>query len=130
LDEALQLLLSNAETAVRNGASSLVLSDRGVDASRAAIPSLLAVSAVHQHLIRTGLRCDASITAETGEARDDHHIAALLGFGADAVCPWLALELAGENRDRYRHAITKGLLKIMSKMGVSTMRAYRGAGLL
>jgi len=93
------------------------------------MPSLLAVSAVHQHLIREGLRSATSIIADTGEARDDHQIAALLGFGADAVCPWLALDLAAENRDRYRQAVTKGLLKIMSKMGVSTMRAYRGAGL-
>ena len=129
LGEALDRLLANAATAVRNGAARLVLSDRGVDASHAAIPSLLAVSAVHQHLIREGLRLDTSIVADTGEARDDHQIAALLGFGADAVCPWLALDLAGENRDRYRDAITKGLLKIMSKMGVSTMRSYRGAQL-
>jgi glutamate synthase (ferredoxin) len=129
LSEALDRLIANAADAVRHGATSLVLSDRGVDASHAAIPSLLAVSAVHQHLIREGLRLDTSIVADTGEARDDHQIAALLGFGADGVCPWLALDLAGENRDRYRDAITKGLLKIMSKMGVSTMRAYRGAQL-
>ena len=129
LDEALELMLANAETAVRNGAPTLVLTDRGVDASQAAIPSLLAVSAVHQHLIREGLRLDTTIIVDTGEARDDHHIAALLAFGADAVCPWLAFELARENRDRYRQTIAKGLLKIMSKMGVSTMRAYRGAQL-
>ncbi|MGZ8831631.1 MAG: glutamate synthase large subunit [Thermoanaerobaculia bacterium] len=129
LDEALDRLLANAAIAARNGAACLVLSDRGVDSSHAAIPSLLAVSAVHQHLVREGLRLDTSIVADTGEARDDHQIAALLGFGADAVCPWLALDLAGENRDRYRDAITKGLLKIMSKMGVSTMRSYRGAQL-
>jgi glutamate synthase (ferredoxin) len=129
LDEALDRLLASAATAVRNGAACLVLSDRGVDPSHATIPSLLAVSAVHQHLIREGLRLDTSIVADTGEARDDHQIAALLGFGADAVCPWLALDLAGENGDRYRDAITKGLLKIMSKMGVSTMRSYRGAQL-
>lgn len=129
LHEALDTLLGNAVIAVRNGATCLVLSDRGVDASRAAIPSLLAVSALHQHLIREGLRIEISIVADTGEARDDHQIAALLGFGADAVCPWLALDLAGRNRGRYRDAITKGLLKIMSKMGVSTMQAYRGAQL-
>jgi len=129
LDAALDRLLENAATAAGNGAASIVLSDRGVDASHAAIPSLLAVSAVHQHLIREGLRLDTSIVADSGEARDEHQIAALLGFGADAVCPWLALDLAGEDRDRYLQAITKGLLKIMSKMGVSTMRAYRGAQL-
>jgi glutamate synthase (ferredoxin) len=129
LGEALERLLGDAATAVRAGAACLVLSDRGMDASRVAIPSLLAVSGLHQHLIREGLRLKTSIVADTGEARDDHQIAALLGFGADAVCPWLALDLAGENRDRYHEAITKGLLKIMSKMGVSTMKAYRGAQL-
>ena len=129
LEEALDRLLDAAETAIRTGAACLILSDRGVDASHAAIPSLLAISAVHQHLIREGLRLDTSLVADTGEARDEHQIATLLGFGADAVCPWLALDLAGANRRRYRDAIAKGLLKIMSKMGVSTMRAYRGAQL-
>ncbi len=129
LAEALDRLLANATAAVRNGATSLVLSDRDVDESQAAIPSLLAVSAVHQHLIRQGLRPGTSIVADTGEARDDHQIATLLAFGADAVCPWLAFDLAGENGDSYRAAMAKGLLKIMSKMGVSTMRSYRGAQL-
>ena len=129
LGQALDRLLANATTAVRDGAARLVLTDRGVDSFHAAIPSLLAVSAVHQHLIREGLRPGTSLIADTGEARDDHQIAALLAFGADAVCPWLALDLAGKNRHRYREAIAKGLLKIMSKMGVSTMRSYRGAQL-
>jgi glutamate synthase (ferredoxin) len=129
LGEALELLLADVTIAVRDGATSIVLCDRGVDEFHAAIPSLLAVSAVHQHLIRQGLRLDTSIVIRTGEARDDHQIAALLAFGADAVCPWLALELAGEHANRYRDTILKGLLKIMAKMGVSTMNAYRGAQL-
>jgi len=69
------------------------------------------------------------LIADTGEARDDHHVAALLAFGADAVCPWLALDLAGVNRERYVQAMRKGLLKILSKMGVSSLRSYRGAQL-
>ena len=129
LNEALEQLLIHAADAVRDGATSLALTDRGVDAQHAAIPSLLAVSAVHQHLIREGLRMRTALVADTGEARDDHQIAALLGFGADAVCPWLALDLAGDNRGRYRGAIRKGLLKILSKMGVSSLRSYRGAQL-
>ena len=105
-------------------------------------PSLLAVSAVHQHLCARGLRLRTSLVADTGEARDDHQIAALLGFGADAVCPYLALaaiadavaatgarpECAAATR-RYRDALDKGLLKILSKMGISTLRSYRGAQL-
>jgi glutamate synthase domain-containing protein 2/glutamate synthase domain-containing protein 1/glutamate synthase domain-containing protein 3 len=131
LELALEQLLAEAAHAVRAGATCLIVSDRGVDAEQAAIPSLLAVSAIHQHLVREGLRTSTSLVADTGEARDDHHIATLLGFGADAVCPWLALELAetDEARSRYRRAVSKGLLKIMSKMGVSTMRSYRGAQL-
>ncbi len=131
LEAALEQLLENAATAVRDGAACLILSDRGVDAKQAAIPSLLAASAVHQHLVREDLRMTTSIVIDTGEARDDHQIAALLAFGADAVCPWLAFALAetDEARLRYRRAICKGLLKIMSKMGVSTMRSYRGAQL-
>ncbi len=130
-DLALERLLADAAHAARRGTTCLVLSDRGVDAAHAAIPSLLAVSAVHQHLVREGLRLSTSIVAETGEVRDDHQIATLLGFGADAVCPWLALDVAetDDARTRYRRALTKGLLKIMSKMGVSTMRSYRGAQL-
>jgi glutamate synthase domain-containing protein 2/glutamate synthase domain-containing protein 3 len=132
---ALDKLLDDAASAVRGGAACLVLSDRGVDRDRAAIPSLLAVSAVHQHLIREGLRPAASIVADTGEARDDHQVAALIGFGADAVCPYLAfaiirsLDPVDDAIRRYRSALLKGLLKILSKMGVSTLRSYRGAQL-
>jgi glutamate synthase domain-containing protein 2/glutamate synthase domain-containing protein 3 len=137
---ALEQLLAVAARAVRDGATCLVLSDRGVDTTQGAIPSLLAVSAVHQHLIREHLRFDVSLIADTGEIRDDHQLACLLGFGADAVCPWAARatisdlvrqrgEDVDEARRRYHAALTKGLLKILSKMGVSTLRSYRGAQL-
>ena len=129
MNHALERLLVDAADTARRGPTTLVLSDRGIDASHAAIPSLLAVSAVHQHLIREGLRMRTSLVADTGEARDEHHIAALLGFGADAICPWLALDVAGVNGERYFQAIRKGLLKILSKMGVSSLRSYRGAQL-
>ncbi|HSP17556.1 MAG TPA: glutamate synthase large subunit [Thermoanaerobaculia bacterium] len=131
LEAALARLMADAAAAVRDGAACLILSDRDLDDVHAAIPSLLATSAVHQHLVREGLRMQTSIVVDTGEARDDHQIAALIAFGADAVCPWLALTLAetDEARVRYHRAICKGLLKIMSKMGVSTMRSYRGSQL-
>jgi len=144
LAAALEQLLASAARAVRDGATCLVLSDRGVDAAQAAIPSLLAVSAVHQHLIRERLRLDVSLVADAGDVRDDHQLACLLGFGADAVCPWAAratisdlvrqrgedhVENVDEARRRYHGALTKGLLKILSKMGVSTLRSYRGAQL-
>jgi glutamate synthase domain-containing protein 2/glutamate synthase domain-containing protein 1/glutamate synthase domain-containing protein 3 len=138
---ALEALLADAEAAVRGGATLLVLSDRGVGRERAALPALLAVSAVHQHLVRCGLRPLASLVAETGEARDEHQLAALLAFGASAVCPFLALQLiAGtvaeggqdavvEAQERYLKTLSKGLLKILSKMGISTLRSYHGAQL-
>ncbi|HUP45782.1 MAG TPA: glutamate synthase-related protein, partial [Thermoanaerobaculia bacterium] len=126
LEAALERVLEAASAA---GAETIILSDRGVDAAHAAIPSLLAVSAVHQRLVEKGIRCERTIIADAGDARDDHHIAALIGFGADAVCPWLALQIAGEGHQQYRAAIRKGLLKILSKMGVSTIRSYRGAQL-
>ena len=143
LERALDALLAEAEGAARAGASCLVLSDRGIDAQHAALPSLLAVSAVHQHLVRRGLRVGSSLVAEAGDARDDHQLAVLLGFGAEAVCPYLALEVIAETVDatgaaaedreaavrRYRAALAKGLLKILSKMGISTLRSYRGAQL-
>src|SRR5439155_1351716 len=127
---ALDSLLAEAALAVREGAGLLVLSDRGVDAGHAALPSLLAVSAVHQHLVREGLRTRVSLAAETAEARDDHQVAALVTFGAEVVCPYLALaavrvaahftgtarhlggagldEIAGEVLSRHRAAFTPG----------------------
>ena len=139
---AVDRLCAEAEAAVRAGAGILVLSDRDVDAEWAAIPSLLAVSAVHHHLGRVGLRTQTSIVAETGEARDVPQIALLVGYGASAVCPYLALEsidrmideeqllegLDGAHaRAHYIKAVSKGLLKVLSKMGISTLQSYSGA---
>src|SRR5207245_10521621 len=140
---ALRRLLQEAEIAVRDGASVLVLSDRGVGKRWAAMPSLLGLSAVHRHLVRRGPRLRTSLVVETGEARDDHQVAALLGFGAEAVCPWLALamvrdaargaggdsEAGSEAVRRYRYALGKGVRKLLSKMGISTLRSYHGAQL-
>ena len=125
---ALDALCSSSEAAVRDGATLLVLSDRGVDQDQAPLPSLLAVSAVHHHLARRGLRLRASLVVETGEARDDHQVAALLGFGAEAVCPYLALAMV-QDTSLYLHALKKGIRKILSKMGISTLRSYHGAQL-
>ena len=143
---ALEELCQRAETAVDEGYSILVLSDRGVDARRAPIPALLALSAVHQHLVREGTRLQTGLLVETGEAREVHHFAALVGFGAAAVNPYLALdalralcEAPGDGSDpviglsydhavrNYVGAIDDGLLKVMSKMGISTLQSYRGA---
>ena len=139
---ALSKLARRAAAAVGRGARLLVVSDRGMEVGRAAIPVLLGVAAVHQELVRRGLRLSASLVAETGEARDDHQVATLLAFGAEAVNPYLALELvrseiakeqagrdASLDEKRYLRTLEKGLAKILSKMGISTMRSYLGAGL-
>jgi len=138
LERALVQLCDDAAYHVEEGAAILVLSDRGPDPAHAPIPMLLAVGAVHQELIRRGLRMRASLIAETGEARDVHHIAALIGYGASAVNPCLVYEViadaaaraGAEPADalaRYRKAIESGLLKVMSKMGISTVSSYHGA---
>jgi glutamate synthase (ferredoxin) len=138
LERALVQLCDEAAYQVEEGTTLLVLSDRGLDAAHAPIPMVVAVGAVHQALIRRGLRMHVSLIAETGEARDVHHIAALVGYGASAVCPYLAYALvAGEARRadadpakavaNYRAAIEAGILKIMSKMGISTVSSYHGA---
>jgi glutamate synthase domain-containing protein 2/glutamate synthase domain-containing protein 1/glutamate synthase domain-containing protein 3 len=137
---ALDELARGAADAARQGAGILVLSDRGVDAERAALPVLLAVAAVHQDLVRRGERAKASLVVETGEARDDHQVATLLASGADAVNPFLALEVvragtgalppggdAALDEKRYRRTLEKGLAKILSKMGISTLRSYQRA---
>ena len=126
---------------MREGAAVLVLSDRGTDERCAPIPALLAVAAVHHHLIRRGLRPRTSIVAESGEAREVMHVCLLLGYGASAVNPWLAFEtlrgLAADDllegldpataRSRYVRALEKGVLKVLSKMGISTLQSYVGA---
>jgi glutamate synthase (ferredoxin) len=135
LEQALDRVCAQAETAARSGAQLLVLSDRGVSARHTFIPSLLAVSAVHHHLLRAGLRTQVDLIAESGEPREVHHFACLLGYGAAALNPYLALTTAsGLKRPHsqsptthYLHAAEHGLLKIMSKMGISTVDAYCGA---
>ncbi|MGD8682984.1 MAG: glutamate synthase large subunit [Chloroflexota bacterium] len=139
---ALDRLCREAEEYVLDGYEVIILTDRIVDSDHAAIPSLLAVSAVHHHLIRRGLRSRCGLLVETGEAREVHHFATLLGFGASAVNPYVAFETiedmrlrqllpddmtADEARERYLKAIGKGLLKTMSKMGISTISSYIGA---
>ncbi|MES2177381.1 MAG: glutamate synthase large subunit [Gemmatimonadota bacterium] len=138
--KALDAFVADGDQAARGGASCLILCDDGVDATHAALPTLLAVAALHQHLSRAGLRLQTSLVVDSGDARDDHAVAALLGFGADAVFPRLgyaAIELSSAHdamdaevaQTRYRAALAKGLRKIIAKMGVSTLRSYRGAGL-
>ncbi|MDR0559017.1 MAG: glutamate synthase large subunit [Prevotellaceae bacterium] len=137
---ALDELCSKAENAVGDGYNYIILSDRHVDAKKAAIPSLLAVSAVHHHLISIRKRMQIAVIVETAEAREVMHFALLFGFGATAVNPYMVFsiidELAanGEIRNdfataekNYIKAVRKGLFKIMSKMGISTLRSYRGA---
>jgi glutamate synthase domain-containing protein 2/glutamate synthase domain-containing protein 1/glutamate synthase domain-containing protein 3 len=126
-----------AVAAVLAGAGLLVVSDAGRAPDRAPVPSLLAVGAVQQRLLRHGLATRTSLVADTGEPCDSHQAAALLGYGADAICPRLTLatvaSLAGESaaaaQDRYVHALEEGVFKVMSKMGISVMDAYRGAQL-
>ena len=141
LDAALTQVCLEAEKAVDAGKTLLVLSDRGVDATRAPIPMLLAVGAVHHHLIRAGKRLRCSIVCESGECRDVHHFACLIGFGASAVNPYVALDTIRESVEEgkygeitlekasanFKKSIESGLLKVMAKMGISTIASYRGA---
>ena len=143
LRPAVERLCAQAAAAVMAGCTLLILSDRGVDAQRAPIPSLLAVSAVHHHLIKVGERMHCSLIIESGEPREVHHFAALLGYGANAVAPWLAydaitdgLQEGGRHaaglpqeaaEHNFIHAVEKGILKVMSKMGISTLDSYCGA---
>jgi glutamate synthase domain-containing protein 2/glutamate synthase domain-containing protein 1/glutamate synthase domain-containing protein 3 len=141
-EPALDALCFAAERAIDEGAPLIVLSDRRINADRAPIPMLLATSAVHQHLIRVGKRTQSSLICDTGDPRMDHHFACLLGFGASLVHPYVGLASVREwvRRDprgqgitltdalqNYRNAVNNGLLKIMSKMGISTISSYRGA---
>ncbi len=140
---ALNRLCRAASQALEQGVSVIILSDRGVDRDNAPIPALLAVSAMHHHLIREGTRTNVALVVESGEPREVHHFALLVGYGASAVNPYLAFEtLADMVRLReylpegmtyeqaeygYIKAVNKGLLKTMSKMGISTLQSYRGA---
>jgi len=135
LAPALQRLCREAIRAARRGATTLVVSDRDADARRAPIPMLLAIGAVHQRLLEAGLRTRVALVAKAGDAWDIHHFAALFGYGAEAVHPWLALHsvrtgATGQDAEAmFRSAAEKGLLKILSKMGISTLRSYAGAQL-
>ena len=130
LSRALLTLTLDAVTAVRRGATILIISDRDADKARAPIPMLLAIGAVHQALVHARQRIRVGLVAEAGDAWDVHHFAALFGYGAEVVHPWLALQgLRDEesSAEKYRSAVEKGLLKILSKMGISTLQSYAGA---
>src|SRR5450830_1329215 len=142
VEAQLASLCAEAVDAIKGGNNILIISDRGISATQVAIPALLALSAVHQHLVRQGLRTTAGLVVETGTAREVHHFGVLAGYGAEAVHPYLAMEtLASICKDlpgdlsaekaigNYVKAIDKGLAKIMSKMGVSTYMSYCGAQL-
>jgi glutamate synthase (NADPH/NADH) large chain len=137
---AIDELCEHAEEAVRAGCNIIILSDRKASADRIPIPSLLACAAVHHHLIRKGLRTSVGLVVETGEPREVHHFACLAGYGAEAINPYLAFETLIAIKDelpqkldekevikRYIKSIDKGLLKVMSKMGISTYQSYCGA---
>jgi glutamate synthase (NADPH) large chain len=139
-EKALEKILFDAEKAVDNKKNYIILSDRNISKHEAAIPSLLAVAAVHHHLIKTQKRMQVGIILETGEAREVHHFALLLGYGASVINPYLAFAAIDqmvkdgkisleykEARSNYIKAIDKGLLKVFSKMGISTLRSYHGA---
>ena len=140
LERAMELLCRQASEAIEEGNEILVLSDKGVNAEHAPIPSLMAVAGVHHHLIREGTRTKVGLVVETGEAREVAHFVLLFGYGAGAVNPYLAFEtIAGmvaakpggisyeEAEENFVHAVHKGVLKVMSKMGISTLQGCRGA---
>ena len=142
VEAKLASLCAEAVDAIKNGNNILIISDRGMSATQVAIPALLALSAIHQHLVREGLRTTAGLVVETGTAREVHHFGVLAGYGAEAIHPYLAMEtLASICKDlpgdlsadkaiyNYVKAVGKGLSKIMSKMGVSTYMSYCGAQL-
>ncbi len=142
LEAALDRICRYAVDAVKDGFQILILSDRDIDSDHVAIPSVLATAAVHHHLIKKGLRADCDIVGEFGDVRETHHMATVLGFGASAVNPYIALETLLELRNEgtidsklsdadvlaaYTKAVGSGLLKIFSKMGISTLQSYQGA---
>jgi glutamate synthase (ferredoxin) len=141
LTRGMDALCAAADAAIRDGASILILSDRGVDAEHAAIPALLAVAGLHHHLIRQGTRTQVGLVVESGEPREVHHFALLIGYGAGAIYPYLAFETLHDmirrgllkdvsyerGIENYIAAVVKGVVKVMSKMGISTIDGYRGA---
>ncbi|HDZ38326.1 MAG TPA: glutamate synthase large subunit, partial [Marinobacter sp.] len=142
LEQAVHRVCDEAEQAVRRGKVLLILSDKDLKQGELPVSSLMATGAVHHHLVANGLRCDSNIIVETGWARDPHHFAVLFGFGATAIYPYLAYQVLNDlirtgellmdpidAKNNYRKGINKGLLKILSKMGISTVASYRGAQL-
>lgn len=141
LENALEDLFIKANNAIKEGANIIILSDRDIDKDNVAIPALLAVSALHHHLIREGTRTKISLILESGEPREVHHFALLIGFGASAINPYLALETLNKLIEQkfiknvdYKKAIynytkssVKGIIKVISKMGISTIRSYHGS---
>lgn len=140
LENELERIFKEADSAIEEGISLLVLSDELDDVNTPTVPVLLAVSALHQYLVRTGKRTQVSILANSGEAREVHHFAALIGFGADAINPYLAYASIKQSIEsehltisyddavkKYRKGIADGVVKVMSKMGISTVQSYRGA---
>jgi len=142
LGHALETIFAQAVAAIQDGANLLILTDRGVDATHAPIPSLLATAGLHHHLVRKGMRTRAGLIVECGDARENHHFALLLGYGAGTINPYVAFETLdamigqgmikpeidhAEAVYKYRKAIKKGVVKVMSKMGISTIQSYRGA---
>ncbi|MGF1685541.1 glutamate synthase large subunit [Photobacterium japonica] len=142
LERALKRICQYSEDAVNDGYSIIILTDRAVNSNHAAIPAMLAVGAVHHHLIRKGLRAKCDIVVETGDARETHHFATLVGYGANAVNPYLVTETLVDLQKKrkldpelstdalfnnYRKGVNGGLLKIFSKMGISTLQSYHGA---
>ena len=140
LEKAIERLYLEVDRAHKDGAKILVLTDRDIDENRVPIPSLLAVSAVHQHLVRTKKRTSLALILESGEPREVHHFATLLGYGASAICPYLAhesirylIETGMLDKDYYaavndyNSAVLHGIIKIASKMGISTIQSYQGA---
>ena len=138
--DAVEEVRNNVSRAINGGYEILILSDRNIDKTRLAIPNLLAVGAVHHHLIREGKRTRAGLVIESGEACLVHHFCTLLGYGADAINPWLAYQSIAKLRKQgyvkssqyeaehsYRIAVEKGIQKVMSKMGISTLESYKGA---
>jgi glutamate synthase domain-containing protein 2/glutamate synthase domain-containing protein 1/glutamate synthase domain-containing protein 3 len=141
LERALAELYARADGAIRDGTSLIILSDRGISPTRAAIPALLAVSGLHHHLLRQGTRTRCSMIVESGEPREVHHFALLIGYGASAICPYLVYEViedmvrerllpnldAKTAQKNYIKAVVKSVVKTMAKMGISTIQSYRGA---
>ncbi|VDN97779.1 unnamed protein product, partial [Rodentolepis nana] len=148
LKAALEKLCSDAEQTVREGVNIIIISDRKVSPSMVPVPSLLAVGAVHQHLLKVKLRMKVGLVVESGDAREVHHFCTLLSFGADAICPYMVFEMIRRLRDEgmltptgadpskssdeaffknYVTAIENGILKVMAKMGISTLQSYKAA---